>query len=136
MINKQGFTLVEILAVVVILAMLMMVGGISVFNVIDESKKKLLEEQIKGLGDTAITYVQKKHFTTCPLEFDAKNPIASQKNKCYREILVSKLIEEGVFENKNDLCKDIVNKPIIVYRYNAGSYSELRSYIPEGTCSY
>lgn len=122
------------MAVIVILAILMTVGGFSVFHVIDESKKKLLEEQVKVLSDTAITFVQKSYFDVCPSTFNPKNPTTSLKNKCYREVSVKQLVEAEMFENKNDLCK--LDQRIVIYRYNAGGYSELRSFIPEGTCEY
>jgi len=134
--NKKGFTLVEILAVIVILAILMTTAGASVFSIIGESQKELLEEQIKNLGDTAITYVESKKYylEKCPSSFDPNNITTKAEKDCSREILVSKLIEEGFFENKNDLCDS--GKKIIVYKKNEGNYIELKSYIPENTCSY
>lgn len=132
--NKRGFTLVEVLAVVSILAILMTLAGVSVFSIINDSQSKLLEEQIKGLSDTAITYLEKKYFVDCPGDFDPKNPNSTLKNKCYREVSVEELVSSGFFENKNDLCD--LEKKIIVYREKSGNYSELKSYVSEDVCSY
>lgn len=134
--NKKGFTLVELMAVIVILAILMTLGGVSVFKVVEDSKSELLKDQINSLKDTAITALEKKYFEICPSNFDEQNPDITQKNKCYREISVEELVANKAFENKNDLCKTKENKKIIVYRKNEGNFSELRSYVPENTCSY
>lgn len=134
--KNKGFTLVEILAVIVILAVLMTTAGASVFHIIGESQEQLLEEQLKNLGDTAVTYVESKKYylEKCEASFNPEIITTQKEKACSKEILVSKLIEEGFFENKNDLCDP--NKKIIVYKKNEGNYIELKSYIPENTCSY
>lgn len=126
----------EILAVIVILAVLMTTAGASVFHIIGESQQQLLEEQLKNLGDTAVTYVESKKYylEKCEASFDPEKIVTKEEKACSKEVLVSKLIEEGFFENKNDLCDP--KKKIIVYKKNEGSYVELKSYIPENTCSY
>ncbi len=138
--NKKGFTLVEILAVIVILAILMTVAGTSVFGIIHESQQQLLDEQVKNLGDTAITYMESKkyYFDKCPVTFDPKNPNVSLKNHCYREVSVLELVESGLFENKKDLCD--TTKSILVYKKQiantSGGYVEFASFVPEDTCRY
>lgn len=128
--DKKGFTLTELIAVIAILGILMTVAGVTVFNVIDSSQKKLLEEQVTGLADTAITYVisEKVYLANCPSKFDPESPLTED---CYTLVTVADLVQSGFFENKNDLCE--LNKEILVYRNSIG---ELRSYVPENTCSY
>jgi len=134
--KKNGFTLVEVMAVIVILGILMTLAGTAAFKIIDEQQNALLNEQIKSIGDTAITYVESKkwYLRDCPASFDETNPLEDQKNKCYREVSVKDLIDSNFFENKNDLCK--LDQVILVYKKNEGSYSNLKSYVKEGTCSY
>lgn len=128
--NKKGFTLTELIAVIAILGILMTVAGVAVFGVMGESQNKLLEEQINGLADTAITYVisEKLYLENCPSSFEPKSPSYSD---CYTEVSVAELVQSGFFENKSDLCD--LNKEILVYRDSIG---ELQSYVPENTCSY
>ena len=47
--NKKGFTLVELLAVIVVLALLMVVAASSIGSALDNSKKGALESEAKKL---------------------------------------------------------------------------------------
>ncbi len=134
--KKNGFTLVEILAVIVILSILMSVAGVSVFQVLEDQKQKLLEDQIKSLADTAITYVESKNWylKTCPNNFQVNNPDHSLLNKCYREVSVRDIVKANFFENKNDLCN--LDDTILVYKKNEGNFANLTAYVKDGTCSY
>ncbi len=140
--NQKGFTLVEILAVIVVLGILMTVAGIGVTKVINDSRDKLIEDQMKSLADTAINYVANEgfFFDACPEGFNPTSPTTSEKNKCYREVTVESLIQSGLFDNQKDVCNP--NKFVLVYREgvydNAGKllYSNMLSYVPEGTCGY
>ena len=69
--NQKGFTLVELLAVIVVIAILMTVASTSVFGILSDSKDKLLEEQISSLKEAAVTYVNSKRYylEDCPSTF-------------------------------------------------------------------
>ena len=135
MINKRGFTLVELIAVISLLGLLMVTAATSVSKTLTESKNSLLEEQVKSLKDTAITYVTNKkyYFKVCPDTFNPEKITAKDKN-CYRKVSISELVAEGLFENKNNICK--TKKDIIVYRKTSGSYDSLETYLESGTCEY
>ncbi len=135
MINKRGFTLVELIAVISLLGLLMVVAATSVSKTLTESKNNLLEEQVKSLKDTAITYVTNKkyYFKACSDTFNPENITAKDKN-CYRIVSISELVTSGLFENKNNICKE--DKDIIVYRKTSGSYDSLETYLESDTCEY
>ena len=140
--NRKGFTLVEILAVITVLGILMTVAGIAVFQIVNESKDELVEDQIKSLADTSLNYVANEDlfFEACPKNFNPASPTTSLKNHCYREVTVASLIQSGLFDNKSSVCDP--NKFVRVYREgvydNAGKllYSNMLSYVPDGTCGY
>ena len=56
--KKNGFTLIEVLAVLVILSIIMSIGAISVINIRNNSYKDLLETKKQNLEAAAIVYGQ------------------------------------------------------------------------------
>ena len=128
--NNSGFTLVELLGVIVIIGILATVAGLAVFQIIHNQQEKLLEDQIATLKDTAITYVLSKetYLESCGNALDTNNP------DCYVNVSINDLIEEGFFENRGDICD--TNKSVIVYKRTEGLITELESYVEDGVCSY
>ena len=74
--NNSGFTLVELLGVIVIIGILATVAGLAVFQIIHNQQEKLLEDQIATLKDTAVTYVLSKetYLESCGNALDTNNP--------------------------------------------------------------
>ena len=128
--NNSGFTLVELLGVIVIIGILATVAGLAVFQIIHNQQEKLLEDQIATLKDTAVTYVLSKetYLESCGNALDTNNP------DCYVNVSINDLIEEGFFENRGDICD--TNKFVIVYKRTEGLITELESYVEDGVCSY
>ena len=126
---KKGFTLVELLTVIAILGIVMTLAGTAVFKIMDESRNKLLEEQLDGLADTAVTYVisKKTYLKNCSNSFDLKAP---NESSCFVKVKVSDLVSSGFFENTNNLCD--LNGEVIVYK----SSGELKSFVSSELCSY
>lgn len=128
--NNSGFTLVELLGVIVIIGILATVAGLAVFQIIHNQQEKLLEDQIATLKDTAVSYVLSKetYLESCGNALDTNNP------DCYVNVSINDLIEEGFFENRGDICD--TNKSVIVYKKTEGLITELESYVEDGVCSY
>ena len=53
---KKGFTLIEVLAVIVILGIIMLIAYPAIDNVIKDSREKALQENINRIEEVAITY--------------------------------------------------------------------------------
>ncbi len=62
MMNNKGFTLVEIMAVIAILAILIAGAGIAVTSVINRQKQKVQDEKEAIILDAAVAYVQNKKY--------------------------------------------------------------------------
>ena len=54
--NKKGFTLVELLAVIVVLGLVTTIAAYSIFNVWGKSKQGLLDDKIESIENAAVTY--------------------------------------------------------------------------------
>lgn len=53
---KKGFTLVEVLAVIVILGIIMLIAYPAIDNVIKDSREKAYQENINRIEEIALTY--------------------------------------------------------------------------------
>ena len=58
MMNKKGFTLVELLATLVVLAIIMSIGAYSIIQIFNSSKKKNYEILLANIKSGAETYYQ------------------------------------------------------------------------------
>lgn len=132
--NKKGFTLVELLAIIVLLGVLISLATSSVNGIIDTSRKKaatLAEQQLK---ETTITYVKDKKMVLkkCAVGFIVDG--SNLNNECVKEIKVETLLESGLFKDEKGYCNK--DATIAVYRYvnPNNNLDEIRAYIHEGTC--
>ncbi len=86
--NKKGFTLMELLAVIVVLSILMLVAGTSVMNVLEDAKKDNFVNEFLGLLETAQLRANTLRLNN---ELTSKNP-----SKC---ISIDDLTSSGYFNN-------------------------------------
>ena len=89
--NKKGFTLVELIAVVAVLGMIVGFAVFSVTSLVKRAQDNTKKETIENLKDAAIMYCMDNHF---------KRNVTTP---CVHT--VEELVNSGDFENKDNICK-------------------------------
>ena len=118
--NNKGFTLVEIMAVIALLAILLTGAGLVVTSVISRNRDRLQKQNIGLIEDAAITYVQtKKYYIPACVKTSAGN------SKTYKTIskpnvdaLNVKLSETALRSLRNDF--NSLNSDVTVKNYFKG----------------
>ena len=135
--KKNGFTLIEVIAVIVILCVVVSITTINVLKIKKDSDKKLLETKIKNLESAAIIYVQEHPeiviFGDCDLKSLGIEVIA----KSCTIVSVKDLISQNYFkttEKDEDGDIDLINnvthesmweEGIWIYKMNNNYYAKL-----------
>lgn len=136
--KKKGFTLVELLAVIVILAIIITVASSSISKVIQKSKEDTAKEMQAAIKEAALTkvmgsiYLEKcsKTFSEEMLNNNINN--LNLDTNCTKVLTVEDLINEKLFEDSRGNCKK--NEKVIVYHYNDGTNSEYKAYVSDQAC--
>lgn len=136
--KKKGFTLVELLAVIVILAIIITVASSSISKVIQKSKEDTAKEMQAAIKEAALTkvmgsiYLEKcsKTFSEEMLNNNINN--LNLDTNCTKVLTVEDLINENLFEDSRGNCKK--NEKVIVYHYNDGTNSEYKAYVSDQAC--
>ena len=135
--NKKGFTLVELLATVVILGVLITIASFSATAMINNAKKKAGSLAVSNLKEAAITYYKQNNIklSKCTAGFTADGDNTSSCITSANEITVNTLIEAGVFTDTKNACDK--NATVTVYRYvdPDSGIDELRSYVDDYACN-
>lgn len=131
--KKNGFTLVEVLAVIAILGIIIAIASVSVTSILNREKGKLVDQMEADLKDAAVAYAisEKIILRNCPTNFNPEN-LTSANSSCYREVTVNDIIKSGIFTDDNNYCNR--NTKVVVYKYKDSEFSEIRAYVKEGTC--
>lgn len=105
--NNKGYTLVELLAVIVVLAIIAGIGVVSINNSIKASRKRSLELQYETIEETTKSFCQKHLLdeitpsATCNLKSEnCCTKVPSEGEVCY--IVLDDLIIEGLTEELKD----------------------------------
>lgn len=141
--KDKGFTLIEMLIIVGLIAIIVTVAGASIVNVVQRGSDQSAEMMEKNLKDAALTYgVSKIFLKKCtpgfePSESSLSDPNDSS-NSCTKSVKVSYLINNGYFEDDGERCNKEVD--IILYNYvepgnSEDAITEYRAYIPANTCN-
>ena len=114
--NKKGFTLVELLATVVILGVLITIASFSATVMINNAKKKAGAIAVTNLKEAAITYYKQNNIklTKCNEGFMVDGDNTSSCITKDNEITVNELIESGAFTDNKNLCEKIAT--VTVFR--------------------
>ncbi len=131
MVNK-GFTLVELLIVVVIIGIIGFLASSNVIGFLNSGDEEALESIRAQLDDAALSYTLSEYYL---LKCDSETyDDSSNKDECSKSISVKDLIDDGYFVNKDDRCN--VNSGIVVYKeyetnqlivYKGGTHSSICS---------
>jgi len=113
--NKKGFTLVELLAVIVVIAILLIIVSTSGFGVFNKAKDKLLEENINSIKEGVNILITE--VDSCDDDIDASliNEYAPSNNKTCEGL-------QTKFDNSNDI--EITLKYLIDNNYISGESIE------------
>lgn len=129
--NKKGFTLIEILAVVAILSLLIGLAVFSGIKIRNNSLEKVVNIKIGELESSAILYGQ-EHREELNLECEINN----EKYKFCKKITVNELISSGYYESnetnkegKKDLINNVTNESmlndiVVMYQKNNRVYAK------------
>lgn len=107
----------ELLAVIVIIAVVVGVASVSINAVTKNAREKASEDMRESLKDAAITYIidnDSIYLKKCYGSY-LSNWV---DNGCARQVSVSTLKSEGLFEDNKGYCID--STEVIVYRDNNG----------------
>ena len=138
--NSKGFTLVEVLAIVIVLALLTLISVPLVVNYVNKARNFTNEQTLKQAEDSAINYAMensklladnpKSTFITngCAINYtlDSSN-YSNIQNSCIRLVSIQTLINEGYY--KDDASKLKKDGNVIIYKYkgNKKTTSECQS---------
>lgn len=115
--NKKGFTLAELLGVIVVLSIIVSIAGLSVISVMNKAKNKTFAEMTDNLKDAA---------KTCYLDnLDNLGKESAAKN-CDT---VKELKDNGYFEDNKDYCNNVSS-----IRFNETSDGDDYQVNLEGKC--
>lgn len=137
--KKNGFTLVELLAVIIILTLVITIAFVSVTRIREESLKKVVETKIEQIEQAAILYGQENPNVIKTSCTDHEKTVVEATNYtpsfCVT-VTAGVLIDNNFFESsyldevngKTDLINDVTGKSmredtVIIYRRNNRIYS-------------
>lgn len=127
--GRYGFTLVELLAVLVIMAAIMGIAIPSITSSMERNKQKQLEDKLRMLESFAEFYVtDHRNIIYNNLDFTVSNP------SC--QISISELKSEGYLSNDADKDADDNQIPgSIIFYPNTNSYEYSESYDETKKCN-
>lgn len=136
--KKNGFSLVELLAVIVILSIIMSMAGFGVMRIRNNSLNDLLNSKKKDLVAAAILYGQNNQDKLSDCKMDGVDSYCAY-------VTVEDLINNGYYtsketnsEGKKDLINNVTNKTmlcdeIVIYKKNNRVYAKFNGELLSNT---
>lgn len=110
--NKKGFTLVELLATILILAIVVSIAGYSIINIIKSSKNENYKQLINNIKDAAEVYYEECRYSKETLYPAFNNNTSAVNTFCNGTVSLGDLVKYGFLkgnEKGNNNTYTIVN---------------------------
>ena len=135
--KKNGFTLVEVLAVLVVLGLLIAIAAPNVIQLIGKQQDKMTQQAIKDVKDAAISYASANVFLKkCANGFEPTSVDSTSVSGCTIKISVQELMAKQYFKDDAGYCDQ--SKQVLVYRYintqGENDIDEYRAYVDDSVC--
>ena len=138
--NKKGFTVVELLAVIVVLAIVITIATSSALGILNKAREGTSREMRGSLADIALTYaIDNFYLQKCSVTFSKEvyeqgniSNLASNGD-CAKKVTVETLKTNNLFEDNHGYCK--LDDYVVVYRYSDGATSEYKTYVEDSVCT-
>ena len=122
--NKKGFTLVELLATIILLAIVLSLSSIAIIGIINSSKEKNYEQLISNIKDGAEVYYQECKYSKEAIIKMFKDDVSNANAFCDYNISLGELVTYGYIKgNSKDYKNENVDEKLKFILVN--SYDEL-----------
>lgn len=120
--KQKGFTLIEILAVIVVIGLILVIAVPKVLEIIQENKQRLYDSQISLIKETAQKYI-------------VRNSYNIEWNNNQAVIFLSDLIDNGLIkpEIDNPLTGDIFDYDLTAVQVTKSNTTEAYSYLVQAS---
>jgi len=118
MLNRKGFTLVEILAVIVIIGLIMSLIVPVAIGIIQDTKQKAYEMQVSSIEEAASGYISEYATTITELA-----PTGGTYTIILRDLVDDGLIDEPIKNPLTNQNMDLDNTSVLVTKLGNGTYS-------------
>ena len=142
MFAKKGFTLIELITTIVILAIIIIIGQNAITGIIKNTRENAIKEVQNNVKEMALSYVMGKFYLekcspTFSNEVNINHNISNANNNdnknCVKFVSIATLKTMGSFNDDRGYCKD--TEEVMIYRYNDGVNSEYRAFLNDSVCA-
>lgn len=147
--KNKGFTLVELLAVIVVIGLLVTFVTPSVLNILESARNSTHEEDRRNVLDGALTYAlsnRNMNLTVCEKGFTPTDINSTSTPGCTSKVTIKELKDKGYITDSKKHCDE--EAVILIYNeYKTKDlegdpdsdsddlvYGEYKVYAPKGIC--